>query len=328
MKYDVFGIGSALIDLLIEIDGNELLELKLKKGQFHRIGEEDSRKLLKKIEKHRVTIVPGGSSANTLYGVALFGGSVVFCGKIGKDLHGNIYEKKMFKSGVRPKLARSEEVTGHAITFITPDSERTFATHLGAALHLEKIDIFLKDLKDSKILHIEGYQLEDKQLREVSIHAMQFAREHDIIISIDLGDPGIVARHKVDIKRIIEKYVDILFANENEAKVLVGLEPLEALNDIAKLTEIAIVKVGKYGSYMKQNNTIYEIPAYKAKAVDTTGAGDMFAAGVLYGICCDYDLRVCGHIGSYFAAKVVEGIGARLEHIDREELKELIERVK
>jgi len=328
MKYDVFGIGSALIDFLVEVEDSELLELNLKKGQFHLINEEDSKKLLKKMEKHRVKISPGGSLANTLYGVATLGGSVVFCGKVGRDNHGDIYEGKMFESGIKPRLARSEKMTGHAITFITPDSERTFATHLGAALHLKKTDIFFEDLKQSRMLHIEGYQLEDEQLRYVSLQAMQFAKKHNIKISVDLGDPGIVARNKVDIEEMIEKYADIVFANEDEARALVDLEPLKALNDIAKLTEIAIVKLGKHGSYIKQGNTIHKIPGYEAKTVDTTGAGDMFAAGFLYGLCCDYDLEVCGHIGSYFAAKVVEQIGARLEYIDKKEIKELIKRIK
>lgn len=328
VKYDIFGIGSALIDLLIEIDDSELLGLNLKKGQFYLIGEEESKRLLKKIEKYKVKIAPGGSSANTLYGAALLGSSVVFCGKVGKDANGDIYERRMSESGVRPKLGRSKEVTGHAITFITPDSERTFATYLGAASHLEKADIFLQDLRDSKILHIEGYQLEDKQLREVSVYAMQFAKEHGTVISLDLGDPGIVLRNRVTIKEIIREYADIVFANEEEARSLIGLEPSEALNSIAKLGKIAIVKIGKYGSHVKQGNMRYKIPAYEARVVDTTGAGDMFAAGFLYGICSTYNLRICGHIGSYFAAKVVEKIGARLEDIEQKEVQELIERVK
>lgn len=328
MKYDIFGVGSALMDFLLEVDENELKELNLKKGQFHLIEEEYSRKLLKRIEKYRVKISPGGSSANTLYGVAMFGGNVVFCGKVGRDSHGDIYEKKMLESGVRPRLARSEKATGHAITFITPDRERTFADYLGAVLDLEKDDIPLEDLKESGVLHIEGYQLEDKGLREVSLHAMQFAKAHNTKISIDLGDPGIVARNRASIKELVEKYADIVFANKEETKALVGLGPIEALNEIAKLSDIAVVKVGGSGSYIKQGNSVYKIPGYEADTVDTTGAGDMFAAGVLYGICAGHSLEICGHVGSYFAAKVVEEIGARLEYVNPGEIGELIERIK
>ncbi len=328
MEYDIFGIGSALMDLLIEVDHNRLLELNLKKGNFHRIDEQTSKKLLKKIENHKVKTAPGGSSANTLYGVAILGGTGVFCGKVGNDNQGTIYEQEMTKCGITPKLARSEKITGHAITFITPDSERTFAVHLGASMHLKKEDVFFKDLKNSKILHIEGYQLEDMGLRDVSLHAMEFAKKHNVKISIDLGDPGIVTRNQEDIKQMINKYADIVFANEDEAKALTGLNPLEALNEIAKSVDIAIVKIGKEGSYIKQGDTIYEIPSFDVKAVDTTGAGDMFAAGVLYGICQNLNLKICGLIGSYFAAQVVKQIGARLKTIDQKELENLISTVK
>ncbi|MFH1641891.1 MAG: adenosine kinase [Nanoarchaeota archaeon] len=327
MKYDVFGIGSAIMDFLLEIDHHELVELNLKKGQFHLISEAESRKLLDKIKDYKVTVAPGGSSANTLYGVGILGGSVVFCGKVGNDDNGLIYEEKMLKSGIKPQISRSDNITGHAITFITPDSERTFAVHLGAAMQLEKSDIFFEDLKQSKILHIEGYQLEDKNLRDVSLHAMDFAKSNSIKISIDLGDPGIVERNKEDIKKMIKKYADIIFANEDEAKALTGLEPKEALNEISNITDIAVVKVGKDGSFIKQGDTFYNIPCYKAEAVDTTGAGDMFAAGVLYGITQNYNLSLCGHIGSYFASKVVEQIGARLDKIDKNEIKKLVENV-
>jgi len=328
MEYDIFGIGSALMDILIEVDHNKLLEFNLKKGHFHLIDEKTSKKLFKKIEHHKLKTAPGGSSANTLYGVAILGGNVVFCGKVGKDDHGKIYEQEMSKSGVKPKLAKSKKITGNAITFITPDGERTFAVHLGASMHLKKEDVFFEDLRHSKILHIEGYQLEDKQLRDVALYAMEFAKKHDVKISIDLGDPGIVSRNKADLKKMIKKYADILFANQDEAKALTGLEALEALNEIAKLTKIVIVKLGEQGSYIKQGKKLYKIPCYKIKAKDTTGAGDMFAAGVLYGICQNYDLKICGYIGSYFAAKVVKQIGARLQTIDQKELDKLISQIK
>ncbi len=247
---------------------------------------------------------------------------------MGKDANGDIYETKMSESGVMPKLARSKVVTGHAITLITPDSERTFATHLGAALYLRKTDIILEDLKVSKILHVEGYQFEDRQLREVSVYALQFAKEHGAVISLDMGDPGIVIRNRATIREIVKEYADIVFANEEEAKALVGMEPLQALDSIAELSKIVVVKMGEYGSYVKQGDTRYKIPAYQTRVVDTTGAGDMFAAGFLYGICSTHDLRICGHIGSYFAAKVVEKVGARLEYVDQKEVQELMGRVK
>lgn len=328
MKYDVFGIGDALMDILIEVEHSKLLELNLKCGQFHLVDEENSKKILKNIEKNDVKTSPGGSSANTIHGVAMLGGNAVFCGKVGKDKHGDMYEEKMAQSRVKTNIRRCDKsATGHAITFITPDCERTFAVCLGASLNLTKEDIIFEDIKNSRILHIEGYQLEDENLREVLLHAMEFAKKHNVKISIDLGDPGLVSRNKESIRNIIKRYADIVFANEEEAKALTGLEAPEALNEIAKLTEIAIVKIGRGGSFIKKGNKIYNIPCYKANTLDMTGAGDMFAAGVLFGISKNYDLKVCGHIGSFLAAKVVEQIGARLDNINQKEIEELLENI-
>jgi len=325
--YDVFGIGSALMDFMVEVDEQRILEFDLKKGHFHLLDEEQTAELLRKIKGHVVKTSPGGSSANTLYGVALLGGKVVFCGKIGTDEHGNVYEEKMTGRGVRTRLARSSYPTGHALTFITPDSERTFAVHLGAALHLTKEDVFFEDLKQSKILHIEGYQLEDKSLRKVSLHAMRYAKRNKVMISIDLGDPGIVSRNRMDLQKIIRTYADIIFANEEEARALTGLQSEDALGLISKMCKIAVVKLGRKGSLMRTQENTFTIPAYPIAVVDTTGAGDMFAAGVLFGITHGFDVNTSGHLGSYFAAKVCGQLGARLAHIDKKELTKVVHHV-
>jgi sugar/nucleoside kinase (ribokinase family) len=327
MKYDVFGIGNALMDFLIEIREDEFVELDLKKGQFHMIDAEKSKKILKKVEEQekKIKLVPGGSAANTLHGIALLGGNVVFCGKVGKDKHGDIYEEKIVQGGVKSNISRCDKsMTGHAITFITPEGERTFAVHLGAAVNLQKENVFFDDLKESKILHIEGYQLEDKNLRDVSINAMQHAKKNNVKVSIDLADPGVVSRNKKDIYEMVKNYADIIFANEEEAKAFTGKEAVEALNEISGMAEIAVVKLGKKGSLVKKGKDVYTIGGINVKAVDTTGAGDMYAAGFLYGLTHGHNLKVCGNIGSNFAAKVVQQVGARLDKIDRKEIEKII----
>ena len=323
-RYDVFGIGSPLMDLLVEAEDHDLNQLGLAKGCFHSISEEDSQRLLSRIPPEAVTMCAGGSAANTLYGVAMLGGNVVFCGRIGSDSHGENYQQEMLAGGVNTRLARSPGLTGHAITLVTPDGERTFAVHLGAALDLEEQDILLEELQQSRILHIEGYLFEDHRLKKTSLYAMQFAKEHGVRVSIDLGDPGIVRRNKVAITEILDKYGDLVFANEEEAKELVGLDAREALQSIAELVEVAVIKVGRNGSYIRDRNGTYEIPSYEAKVVDTTGAGDLFAAGLLYGRCCECDLKTSGRIGSYLGARVVEGLGARVARIDRAEIQGLM----
>lgn len=327
MKYDVFGIGNALMDFLIEIREDEFVELDLKKGQFHMIDEKRSKQILEKIktQEKKIKLAPGGSAANTLHGIALLGGNVIFCGKVGRDKHGDIYEQKIVQNGVKSNISRCDRsMTGHAITFVTPEGERTFAVHLGAAINLQKEDVFFDDLKESMILHIEGYQLEDKNLRDVSLHAMQFAKRNDVKISVDLADPGVVSRNKEDIRKIVKEYAYIVFANEDEAYAFSGKKGAGALDEIGGMADIAVVKLGKKGSLVKRGEDVFMIDGVKAKAIDTTGAGDMYAAGFLYGLARRYELKVCGNLGSYFAAKVVEQIGARLDRIDVKDVEKII----
>ena len=332
-EYDVFGIGSALMDFLIEIEEDKIIEMDLKKGEMQLIDEEKSKELLKKLKEYSVKTAPGGSSANTLAGIASLGGNVVFCGKVGNDPHGEIYEQKSKDCGVCTRISRHpEKLTGHAITFITPDSERTFATHLGAAMHLAEEDVFEEDIAKSKILHIEGYQLEDPKLRKTALHAMGIAKKNKTMISIDIADPGLVKRNLEDLKNIIKEHADIVFANEQEASAFTGKEDsTEALEEISKFCQIAIVKIGKDGSLIKQKKKVEEskespiikIPPFTVNAVDTTGAGDMYAAGVLFGIAKNLPLERAGKIGSWAASKVVAQIGARLSICLKDEIENL-----
>lgn len=312
-KYDVVGIGNALLDFIVEVEDGILAEMNLAKGQFTLIDKEKSKELLGKLEKHEVKTAPGGSSANTLAGVSVLGGNAVLIGKVGKDKHGDIYEQKTSDCGVNVKFSRHEsEMTGHCITFITPDAERTFATHLGAALHLRKEDVFEEEIKASKILHTEGYQLEDPNLKEATVHAMKIAKENGVKISIDLSDPGLVGRNLEPIRKLVEDYADIVFVNEMEAEAFTGKKDEEALHAIYNMCEIAIVKLGEKGSLIKANNMIYKIPVYKTKIVNTNGAGDMYAAGILYGIANSLPIERAGKIGSYAASLVVGQTEARL----------------
>lgn len=319
--YDVMGIGSALMDFLIQVDDQELLELSLKKGEMQLIDEEHSRQILERLKAYDVKTAPGGSSANTLAGVSLLGGSVLFCGKVGRDDHGSMYEEKMINGNIKTAIGRSAKKTGHAITFITPDSQRTFATHLGAALELRKEDVLEDDIRQSKILHLEGYQLEDPSLREMSMHALNLAKKHKTLVSIDLSDAGLVRRNLKDIRNIMLLYADIIFANEDEAAAFTDLHgDEEKLHALSKYCDIAFLKLGINGSLIRRGDEIIKIDPFPVKAVDTTGAGDMYAAGILYGLTHHFSLQHAGIIASYTASRVVEKIGARIDHVSREEL--------
>ncbi len=314
MKYDVIGIGNALMDILVEADEGKIKELKLNKGNVHYLNEKEIKKIHNSLQKEKIIIAPGGSVANTAAGIANLGGKVLFYGCIGEDEHGVIYEKGLLELGITPRVIKKGGVTGNALTFITKDRERTFAVHLGVAGNLETEHILEEDIRNSKILHVEGYQLENVKTKKVILHAMEIAKRNNIMISLDLSDSKIIKNNLNGFKKIVKGYVDILFSNEDEARAFTGKEPEGALNEIAEMVDIAIVKIGAEGSLIKQKDRVYKIDGVKANAIDTTGAGDMYAAGILYGIAHGLDLEKAGKLGSYAAAKVVEQTGARLNY--------------
>ncbi|MBD3248906.1 adenosine kinase [Candidatus Woesearchaeota archaeon] len=312
-EYDVFGVGSALVDFLVEIDDDEFLEFSLEKGNFHLVDEMRSKEILEKLKHKDIKIDAGGSAANTIAGVAFLGGKSVFYGNVGEDEQSLVFEQKNKEAGVRSVLGKSKGMTGYAITFITPDSQRTFATNLGASLALKEDDSVKDLIAKSRIVHLEGYQLEDENLRKVSLFAMKAAKENGCLVSIDLADPGLIERNLSDLRKIIKEFADIVFVNEEEAKAFTGREEKEALEELSKFCDYAVVKLGEKGSLIKHDGKVYRVGAIRTDAVDTTGAGDMYAAGILYGIARGLSLDEAGKIASENSAKVVSQIGARLK---------------
>ncbi len=315
------GIGNALMDLLVEVDDNTLLDFDLNKGEMHLVDHPTAEKLLATLlEKNlKLEIVPGGSVANTLKGIALFGGHVVLCGKVGNDQHGEMYVQEMEKIGVRSNVNGHSAITGHALTFITPDSQRTFSVHLGAAVHLEKEDILETDIAKSKILHLEGYQLEG-QTQETILHAIDLAKKHGTLVSLDLADPGVIRRNKEFLSTLVHSHIDIVFMNETEAQEFTGLQEKAALSALPENLTIAVVKLGAAGSLIRYQGKIIEAPAMAATPVDTTGAGDSFAAGLLHGYTKGWPMEKSARLGALLAARVIEQTGVRIHDLSSEKL--------
>lgn len=321
-QYDVFGIGNPLMDIVVSADEAMLKHFGLVKGMFNLVDYDRSQKILAEISHMKVEVEAGDSTANSMAGVANLGGKPIYQGRIGECDYGKLYEKKTKEQGIESRLVRVEGKTGIAIAFITPDSERSFATHLGVACTLKKEDLALDDIKKSKYLHLTGYQLEDPVLRDTALAAISCAVSSGVKVSVDVADKGVVARNRDFIIGLLEKHVDLLFANEEESAALCGQPPEKAINTMGKMASIACLKVGKNGSMIIENGNIHRIPGYPARSVDTTGAGDMYAAGVLFGLTNGHDVFSAGKIGSFSAAKIVEVYGARPKFSLKEMIRE------
>ena len=310
-NYQVTGIGSALLDFMVSVDDAFLSSMGLNKGGMHLIDEERSSEIFRKIKDYKLTVIPGGSSANTVAGVSALGGKGAFIGRVADDDNGRIYIKQTLDSGVKSCISRGKGITGHAITFITPDLERTFATHLGAALDLSSDDVDFSVVENSSVLHLEGYLFEADNLMEVCFKAMDAAKGSGTLISVDLADPGLIERAGPVLNDIVDNYADIVFANESEALKFTGFEEEKALENLGSRTSFAAVKIGHRGSLIRTGNINFVIPPYSVDVVNTNGAGDMYAAGVIYGLTNGLDPEKSGKIGSYAASLVVASPGAR-----------------
>jgi sugar/nucleoside kinase (ribokinase family) len=315
----ILGIGNALVDVITLIDNDKVLEkFSLPKGSMQLVDSEKSMLVRNGTADFNRNLASGGSAANTIHGLARLGSKTGFIGSIGKDEMGDFFENDMKNAGVDTFLLRRDSVTGTAVALISPDTERTFATHLGAAVELDAGDLNPDNFAGFDILYLEGYLIYNKPLVE---RACVLAREHNMKIALDLASFNVVEANLADFKEITEKYVDILFANEEEAKSFTGLAPLEALNNLSQFCEIAVVKIGKEGSLIKRGEEVIKIGAVTANCIDTTGAGDLYAAGFLFGYANNYSLEECSLLGSVLAGRVIEIIGARMHDQMWEEIR-------
>lgn len=309
--YKILGIGNALVDVMKILEDDSVLQkFSLPKGSMQLVDKEKSDLIRSETEDLNTSLASGGSAANTIHGLAKLGIETAYIGSIGMDDTGDFFENDMKNAGIRTILSRRNSPTGTALTLISKDSERTFATHLGAAVELSADDLKTSDFRGFDILYLEGYQIFNKPLVD---KACRIAGEQNMKISLDLASYNVVESHLDPFKEIVGKYVDILFANEEEAKAFTGLDTEEALEAISRLCEIAVVKVGSEGSWIKRGEEIIRISTPSVKVKDTTGAGDLYAAGFLYGYSRNCNLEICGQYGSILASEVIKILGARMD---------------
>jgi sugar/nucleoside kinase (ribokinase family) len=318
----VIGIGNALVDVLVKLQDDSFLKNQnIPKGSMQLSDKETVMSLLVELGNTKIQLTSGGSAANTIHGLAKLGTKCSYIGKVGKDDFGSLFQNDLEKNHITTILLSSNTDTGRALTFISPDSERTFATYLGAAVELNATDLKPEYFDGYSILHLEGYLVFNHELVE---RAVKLAKSNGLKISLDLASYNVVDANRDFLLNLIKESIDIVFANEEESKSLTGESPEKALDVISKLCDIAVVKIGQKGSMIKTGEEVFKVDAIKANAIDTTGAGDLYAAGFLHGYCKGWTLDKCAELGSLAAGKVVETIGAKISPLVWEEIKVLM----
>lgn len=315
----ILGMGNALVDIMTTVPNDDVLaQFNLPKGSMQLIDADLSHKIVEIIGQYNPRITAGGSSANTIHGLAGLGAKCGFLGKIGTDKMGQMFKTDMDKAGITTHLYTSDTASGRAVAFVTPDSERTFATYLGAAVELAATDINASVFAQYDYFYIEGYLVQDHNLIETAIKT---ARNQKMKVVIDLASYNVVDENRDFLRRIINDYVDIVFANEEEAKSFTGKDAEAAAEEIASMCDIAVVKIGKRGSIIRQGSKVYRAGIIDANCIDTTGAGDLYAAGFLYGLITDQPLDRCGYLGALLSGKVIENIGGQISAEGWEEIR-------
>ena len=322
----IIGIGNALVDALATLQDNELLEVfGLPKGGMTLIGDEEQFRIQERFASMDVQRATGGSASNTMLALACLGEQPGFIGTIGDDAMGRFFADNCLQRGIKTHLTVLPQQSGMAYTFISPDGERTFATYLGAAslLHPDRLDI--SQFAGYDFFYVEGYLVQNHSL---ILRAVELAKKAGLKVCLDLASYNIVAADRDFFHHLLKEYVDIVFANEEEARAFSGLEPDKALEYLHSLCEVAVVKLGAEGSIIMRSGELVKVGAVTVpKVVDTTAAGDFYAAGVMYGLMHGCSLQQCAELGSLLSAHVIQIVGTKLSDVAWAEIKLNVARI-
>ena len=306
----IAGVGSALVDMLIYENDEFIEKTGAAKGGMTLVDSEFIEKTLV-ASQNEPEVVPGGSCCNTIIGAGKLGGPARFVGKRGQDYLGDLLEKDLKKNNVEPQLMTSATATGRVLSIITSDAQRTMFTYLGASSESTPEEITEKSFEGAAVVHIEGYLLFN---RDLILAAFKAAKAAGALVSLDLASFQVVEQSKEYIEEFVRDYVDILIANEDEARAFTGFkDEAKALDALAAKADIAVLKVGKRGSFIACGGEIIKVdPLGDGTAIDTTGAGDLWASGFLYGYVNGLPLDKCGALGSACGFEVCQVVGANI----------------
>ena len=313
-KFDVYGVCNPLIDLLSHIPDSFLKKNGIEKSIMHLISIEEQQRLLRSlsVEKLSVESASGGSGANSMIGIAQLGGRTAFSGKIGRDEHGKIYREKLEDLGVSALLGEGDGSTGSSLILVSDDGCRTMNTYLGMGQELQVPDIDPEVIKVSKYLYLTGYLWDTESQKKAVRAALDEAKRVETKVALSLSDPFCVKRHKEDFKSLLQGYASMVFCNQEEAFTLLQTDVTqEAVDIMSKWTETVVLTLGANGAIISHLGQTYYIDPFPIRVEDTTGAGDAFAAGFLFGMTHEFSPLDSGRIGAVLAGAVIEQTGPR-----------------
>ena len=323
-QYDVYGVGHALVDIQYQVGPEFLAAHQIEKGVMTLVNEARQRELTAAVCGEPIAAASGGSAANTLIGVARFGGRAYYACLTGRDAWGHFYQRDLKAAGVVTHPAnRGAGKTGQCLVFITPDADRTLNTFLGTSSAIGPAQIQEEVIADSQYLYLEGYLLGSDDGFAAALRAQQMAQRHGTAIALTLSDPLAVRAFRARFDALLQGGIDVLFCNEEEARASTDTSDRKAAGAaLASQVGTTYVTCGRDGALVYADDIHYQVPGVPVQAIDTNGAGDLFAGGVLYGLSHEYGPLNAARLGCYAAAQVVTRFGPRLEqsladHIER-----------
>ena len=314
MTFDVYGVGNSLVDIQARVTDEIVSQLGFHKGVMTLVDDAAQRRVLHTLERNEWSQCAGGSAANTIIAVAEFGGSAAYAGKVGADTLGRFFLEDMRNIGVTIEVPATNDQTGTCVILITLDAQRTMLTNLAASATLGPDDVSEAAIRNSKYAYVEGYLFGGEPTRSAALRTMELAKRNGVKVAFTVSDPFLIAGHRDEFWRLIEGPVDLLFCNLEEARALTGKhDPIECATEIHRHAENVAMTLGADGSILMHEGQVIPISGVPAAAVDTTGAGDMYAGALLYGVTNGLTWKEAGNLASHAAARVVAQLGARLK---------------
>ena len=315
-KFDVYGVCNPLIDVLSHIPDSFLKKRGIEKNIMHLISFEEQQELLLALTAEKLTVefAAGGSGANSMIGISQLGGRSAFSGKIGRDEHGKIYREKLEDLGVSACLAEGDGSTGTSLILVSDDGCRTMNTYLGMCQELQAPDIHPEVIEAAKYLYLTGYLWDTESQKKAVLKALDEAKRVSTKVALSLSDPFCVTRHKEDFKSLLQGYASMVFCNQEEAFTLLETDVTqEAVDTLSIWTETVVLTLGANGAIISHLGKTYYIDPFPIRVEDTTGAGDAFAAGFLFGMTHEYPPLESGRIAAALAGAVIEQTGPRFQ---------------